>query len=403
MVVYIKLNTSCSFRSIEKSLYIINLYLNLNTKTPSHVTISNWIKKIGCYQLLKQTEKATDWIIIIDESIQLGSEKLLVILAVRSSSLKSKTNPLKYKDVEVITLKSKQGWNSETISIEIKIAESKLGKILYAVSDRGSSITKALFLCNIRQIHDISHRTSNILKKIYNIDIEFNEFTKSLATLRQQVQQSKIAYILPPQQRAKCRFMNLKPLSEWSLKAIKLLEQETTTNEIINKLQWLKNKEAFILEMQDIMKVVEEIFVLTKSKGLNTNTIKQCRKYLNSLKTQKGKTFKQLLNVYFDEVIELRLDEKKILCSSDIIESLFGKYKMIAGLNSMNGITDISLSIPALTSNIDIDEIKKIMETINMKSLHEWSCENIGDSLLKQRCGVFNLKNRVRNKIIKAA
>lgn len=51
---------------------------------------------------------------------------------------------------------SKQGWDAETIKDEIKIAEKKLGKIMYAVSDRGSSIKKALELCNIRQIHDIT-------------------------------------------------------------------------------------------------------------------------------------------------------------------------------------------------------------------------------------------------------
>ena len=109
MIVFVKLNTSGSFRAIEKSFcIIINLFLNLSVKTPSHVTISNWIKKIGYYQIVKPKEKAQDWIIIIDESIQLGQEKLLVILSVRSSNIDFK-KPLNYKDVEVVTLKQKLG------------------------------------------------------------------------------------------------------------------------------------------------------------------------------------------------------------------------------------------------------------------------------------------------------
>lgn len=409
MIVSVKLNTSSSFRAIEKSISIINLYYNLSTKTPSHVTISNWIKKIGYYQIENPKKKAKDWIIIIDESIQLGPEKLLVILSVRSSSIDFKRS-LNYKDVEVVTMISKQGWDAEKIKDEIKIAEKKLGKIMYAVSDRGTSIKKALELCNIAQIHDITHRVSNIIKKIYKTDIEFNEYNKALSSMRLQVQQSKVAYILPPQQRSKCRFMNLKPLSEWGLKAINLLKQEKkrkkkniTTKEIINKLEWLSDKESFILEMQEIMNAVGEIFSLTKLNGLNKSIIKKCRKCLSLLKTTKGKMLKQELNIYFNEVMEMGLSDKKLLCTSDIIESMFGKYKMFSGSNTMGGITDISLSIPALTSHIDIDEIKKIMENVNGKNVKDWTDEKIGVSLLKRRCRVFNIKNGGQNKTNKAA
>jgi hypothetical protein len=41
---------------------------------------------------------------------------------------------------------------------------------------------------------------------------------------------------------------------------------------------------------------------------------------------------------------------------------------MFAGSNTMAGITDLSLCIPAFTLNIDTDEIKKIMETVNIKN-----------------------------------
>ncbi len=409
MILSIKLNTSCSFRAIEKSFRIINLYYNLSVRTPSHVTISNWVKKIGYYQIVKPLEKAKDWVIIVDESIQLGPEKLLVILALRSSCIDF-TRPLNYKDVDVVTLISKQGWNAEKIRDEIKIVEKKLGKIAYAVSDKGTSITKALDMCSISQIHDITHRISIVVKKIYKTDVEFTEFIKALATTRLQVQQSKIAHILPPQQRSKCRFMNLKPLSEWGIKAINLLNQERqrkrkniTTKEIISKLEWLNNKEPFIQEMRKIMEVIDKIFSLTKSHGLNKSNVNKCRSFMSSLKTPKGKIFKKELNLYFKEIMNMELPDKKILCTSDIIESAFGKYKMIAGSNTVSGITDISLCIPAFTSNLDLDEIQKILESVSTKNVKYWTDKNIGESLLKRRCNVFKTKNRTHIYLNKVA
>ncbi len=409
MILSIKLKTSCSFRSIEKSLRIVNFYYNLSSKIPSHVTISNWVKKLGYYQIMKPIEQAKDWIIIVDESIQLGPEKLLVILALRASYIDF-NRPLNYNDVDVVTLISKQGWNAEKIRNEIKIAEKKLGKIAYAVSDKGASITKALELCSICQIHDITHKISIIVKKIYKKDAEFTEFNKALASLRLQVQQSKIAHILPPQQRAKCRFMNLKPLSEWGLKALDLLNQERqvkikdiTTNEIISKLEWLSNKEFFIQEMQGIMDVIDKIFSLIKSHGLNKSNVRKCRSFMSTLKTTKGKIFKKEINLYFEEILNMRLPNKKILCTSDIIESAFGKYKMIAGSATASGITDISLCIPAFTSDLNINEIQNILESVGTKNVKQWTAENIGESLLKRRCNVFKIKNRTHKCLSKVA
>ncbi len=50
-------------------------------------TILDWIHKLGLYVLNKEKEKADDWIIILDESIQLGSDKILVVLVIRESQI----------------------------------------------------------------------------------------------------------------------------------------------------------------------------------------------------------------------------------------------------------------------------------------------------------------------------
>lgn len=52
--------------------------LNFEFAAPSFSTIMLWIKKIGYYQLQSVKENADDWIIIFDESIGIGQEKLLV-------------------------------------------------------------------------------------------------------------------------------------------------------------------------------------------------------------------------------------------------------------------------------------------------------------------------------------
>jgi hypothetical protein len=56
------------------------------------------------------------------------------------------------------------------------------------------------------------------------------------------------------------------------------------------------------------------------------------------------------------------------MCTSDIIETIFGQYKKELNQNPMNGITDIALIIPAMTSNLDKNEIMKAIQRNKSKN-----------------------------------
>ena len=73
-----------------------------------------------------------------------------------------------------------------------------------------------------------------------------------------------------------------------------------------------------------------------------------------------------------------------MVCSSDIIESCFGKYKEAVKLNKTIGVSDICLSISCLTNNGEIKELKKALETIKINDVKKWSDENIGETLFKK-------------------
>jgi hypothetical protein len=51
--------------------------------------------------------------------------------------------------------------------------------------------------------------------------------------------------------------------------------------------------------MEAIMEVIEKIFTLVKTQGLNNKTIKKCNQYMKNLKTPKETILKQELEEYF--------------------------------------------------------------------------------------------------------
>ncbi len=157
-------------------------------------------------------------------------------------------------------------------------------------------------------------------------------------------------------------------------------------------LQWVGNKKSFIEEMSQIIAIIEELFILLKNNGLSNNTRIKCSRILKKCKKTQGQNyFKCLFTEYLNTNSALIGKQlKTLVCTADIVETTFGKYKNELSKNTMNGITDLTLIIPALTSNLLDDEIKKGIDSCTFKMLKEWKIENLCDSLSVKRKIVLN-------------
>lgn len=372
---------------MSKQTAILNLHIEQISEEPTNTTIMNWVKKLGYYQLNKPKTKADDWIIIPDHSIQLGPEKLFVILGIRESKIDF-TRPLQYQDLTPLLLTSKSKWTGKIIQPILEELGNELGTIKYAVGDYGSDIKKGLELAGIKHVHDITHRIGNIIERLYGTDSLFNGLTKRMSEMRIKLAQTDSASIIPPKQRKKSRYLNINAISNWAVKAFRLVEDDSVSqsdNHVVAKLWWIREHELFIKDLANINNAILEIEKILKHRGMTKTTIKSCNKILNTLTSSKGKVLSSKVKEYFKSVQELMPKTKILLCSSDIIESTFGKYKNYVSSNPMACLTNLSLSIAAFTSSLKENEVKMALENVKIKDIYNWTKENIGQSLLKKR------------------
>jgi hypothetical protein len=370
-------------------LEIFSICLEMELNTPSHSSGMLWVKKVGYYCLNQPKTKADDWVLILDESIGIGQEKLLVILGVRASQIDF-TRPLRIQDMEPIIIKSQKKWTGEDISNELEKSKALVGSILYATTDGGSTIKKALRLSGIDHVYDVTHAIAIMLEKLYAKDAAFIELTNRMGQMRFKLCCSQHAHIIPPNQRSKSRFLNIDILTCWGMKVLTALKKENLTKEEKELLQWVGNMEPFIQEMNQIIEIIEQVSILLKHNGLNKNTKKKCLQLIRKCrKTPKHEQFKTLFTDYINtNSTKVSLRKKRsetLLCSSDIVETTFGKYKNELSKNPMNGITDLALIIPAFTSNLKDDQIKKAIDSCTCKILKKWKTENLCDSLSVKR------------------
>jgi len=135
-----------------------------------------------------------------------------------------------------------------------------------------------------------------------------------------------------------------------------------------------------------------------KSNGLSRKTSKNFQEKIKTIDLQDS-TVKELrdgLVRFFEEETKKFDSNKTWLGTSDIIESIFGKYKVFSEKTPMVEIGKTILTIPALVSKVSHSEVKEAMESISNRDLNEWIKNNLGESLFSKRKKAFS-SNKTKN------
>jgi hypothetical protein len=356
-----------SFRAVSKIIIQLNLYLHLNLEIPTHTTVLNWTKKQGISKFREgiffDDQK---WVLIADESIQFGNKKLLLVLAVPESRCEE-GKELSYKDLMPLVLKVSSSWKSEDIAFEIQ-QHIALDQISYCISDTGSNLVNAFKSLNCIHIPDINHKFSLIIKSVFGSNCILDDYTKNLSSLRTKKSMSKIARIVPPNQRIMNRFMNLTPLFEWGVTMINLLDKNELTEDEKMEISFLESAslKEFIYDSYQILIGLNYVQQILKSKGYNEISKREALALFSNIESENALKIKSQLELYFGD-LSTKAQGKTICCSSDIIESCFGKFKEIVKGNKAVGISDLSLCIAAITGINNSEKTREAMETVSIR------------------------------------
>lgn len=384
---------NCGFRQVVEILDVFNdVFGGLLGEIPCHNSIENWTKKCGLnvYKTSEDSLKDMEYAQIVDESMMIGSEKLLLTLGVPAEHHGS---PLNYEDVSILDIGVAESWNGEEVADRLTASAQKVGHPpKYVISDNASVMNKGVRCTGFNHHRDISHTLGMILERVYKKEEDFKEYVKLMTEPKFKHNMKKIAYLLPPRQRTIARFMNL---SEWVKWSAKMLEQYHTlkTKEDRAIFSFIPANASLIDELSDVVKCVNSIEHICKHKGLSKETVDGClaeiRKYLftgNRRMIQIGAA----ITMYLLDETKTMTDNESHNNSSDIIESIFGKYKSRKSPNKLHGITPFILFLPIQArllakSSAKGFNFKEALETVYLKEVDEWSKDKLTKNLVQMR------------------
>ena len=133
------LSSSTSLRGANRAIETFFLFFDLKLSSPCWYTGRFWLLRLGYYKLTRKKEQAEDWVWIIDHTVQIGSEKCLIILGIRLSSL-PEDRSLNHEDVEPIALEPVRKSNGDIVYEQLKKTINKTGVPREIVADYGSDL-----------------------------------------------------------------------------------------------------------------------------------------------------------------------------------------------------------------------------------------------------------------------
>jgi hypothetical protein len=376
---------------------------------PCAETIRLWLLRVGLFLLRRSPPRYSDWVFLVDLTIQLGEHKVLVILGLRLSDLRSKGYSPKHHDVHVLAMVVLRRCNGKTVAAHLGKVSKRVGVPVQIVSDHGSDVLAGIRLFmrkqqdqqHVVETYDITHGLAILLKKQLEPNPRWASFVQACCSTRLQLQQTAGSFLKPPAWRSKARFLNLESHLKWANDMLVLLQGSDVTalakhlglgdaeavTWLEEKLEWLREYEDEVRVWSYFQKVVKVTEEEIKEGGLSRTSWRRVKHRLEGERQPIGieKMFRgQVLSLVRKEGAKVPA-RQQYLGSSDVLESLFGKYKDLAAQAPCREITANVLMIPLLVTSLTADLLRQALEAIRAQDVEEWLDKHLGPSPQKKK------------------
>lgn len=177
-----------SLRCAASTVGFLAQMMGWHDRAPVHATIDNWVRRLGLAEMDHQMKDDGLYVGILDETVQIGSEKAMLLLGVKQHEESCPCQPLSFEDIDVLGVEVAQSWKAEEVEDFLDRQFNALTgpKLDYVVCDGGSNLNKALKAKGIMVVSDCSHVLMNLVKKLLKDDKALGRLTKFMGKYRQQ-------------------------------------------------------------------------------------------------------------------------------------------------------------------------------------------------------------------------
>ena len=409
LCVILVIHSVISFRSVPRILNTLVAFgiFSVVAWIPHFTSVIHWVLRLGLYRLRVVGPQTQRWIAIIDCSIDVGVQKALVALRVRLDALAKRGNAITLTDVECIGVKIGSHWNGETVQDALDVFFEQSGRPAAILKDGGTDLNKGVACWREENqakksavIEDIGHVAANALKAEFADLKAFEQFLEVASRGSARIRQTVLASFMSPKIRTKGRFQGISRVADWAEKILNLISgagraaEDSVTTGLRRAFEGLSAQRPFIERFQLTCRVTNQVLELLKNEGLNQANYRRAKELLQQLHEGSitRSKIEQWLHRHLGIQNRLGMGQQPLLVSSDIIESLFGKFKITLQRSPLAEMTALVLTIPALCGSVGPTEVQQALQTVSHADFQTWTKKNVPPTMRQTRSKVFDLR-----------
>lgn len=385
---------------------------------PCQTTIQNHLLRLGLYLIQRTDQSRNDWIWLLDHTINAGSTKCLIVLAISLEDFRRLTGPMTHRDLTVIAVMPVESSTGEIVDGQLQQLSDQFGTPLATLSDRGSDLKKGIELFQQRHpevasYYDIVHLVSRAIKRILESDQRWEAYRKGCCRCANFLRQSVLAHLKPPTPKTKARYMNYDREVRWAARAISILDRvragklnEQQRNrlapELVEKrLSWLDDYREAASVWMEVILTGQAINRLVRRTGYTPTTATGVRQLSENLLHVQSRTLVQEVGDAIEAMCGRLEVGDAMPGSTEVLESLIGKGKRMLH-HSGNSVTRQILSLAAAATEVTTELIQEALSTCRMKHLARWTQTHLRPGIHVERredLGVSHEELKLRNPI----
>lgn len=353
---------------------------------PCFSTIRSWLLRVGCYALSRPLDRTVPWVWLIDHTVQIGSLKLLVILGCPLARVPFGERALQLSDLQLVALVPMEKSNGAAVEVELEKARERTGTPHLIVSDQGSDLLKGIkdfqsWYPRTAHVPDAAHYGANVLEKAWDNQPRWRSFLHELSSVSAKLRQTSTAYLLPPQQRPKARFMNIGVQLRFARRVLMLLDRPNPHAKASEVYGWLRGYRDDLTRWEREHALVQTAIETVRVQGLHAQTLSQLEAAWGEIGSQESTV--RIAEQLRDYATSHQPAEpgQRFVASTEILESCFGKLKRLEQDQSSNGITGLSLALGAIVGTFSDADVKEALDAVPLKRAEGWISEHVGKTV----------------------
>jgi hypothetical protein len=403
------LDAHVSLRGVSEILLSLVSLLgdSLPLSLPYHQTVRSWLLRCGLFLLRRRVPPRDDWVWILDHTIRIGQKKCLLILGASLDHLQAHPGALEHHQVVVLDLCVTAHSSGVDIDKRLQDLARRVGVPKQIVSDHGSDLSKGVRLFQaanpvMADTYDVTHKLASLVKAELEADPRWAEFLRYCTSSLFQLQQSRGAFLTPPGPRSMERYMNVDRHTEWACRMLRLLEmpdkalvaellaldEEEARSFLEEKLGWLRDFRHEVTRYGHLVEAVKQTEEEVKNHGLGRQTVARLWQLLPAQLRRDSSLegfFRSLKGYLKEEGSKVPVGQSW-LGTSDVIESLFGKYKSFLEKSPEGEVGASVLALPLLTIDLTAELVHEALLRVSVQDVRSWANDYLGPSNLSKVC-----------------